>query len=515
MTWFLSVSKCGDTGACTDHDDGAMGMDIYKITAEALDATGIGVLVCGKDGDILYVSQRALLLAAGGNGGSGSVRVPTRIGEFPGDLEALVKRLAGGEEVGEITVAMPGEPSFPCVVTSLGVDAGEGGRAAVFFIRPAASAARVDEKWHEIIDSLDEGYYEVDLRGIMTFINLEMARIAGYERGEVLGKKYDMFFTAEEGSRIFAAFNDAYRTGVSNKLVDWEFRDGRGRTKRLESSISLVRDAEGKITGFRGIVRDHTVRRRIEKELMRARKLEAIGILAGGIAHDFNNALTAILGNISLAKMEAPGDNGGLMEVLNDAEEASLKAVELTKRLATFAKGGRPERKIIDYTDSLRMTVDSALQGYNGRYELIIRDRLREVDLDEGQMGQVITYMIANANESMENGGIIRIIAENVIVEEEKTRDEISLQPGEYVRISISDEGKGMTPGEMQNIFDPYYTTKEMASGMGLTTSYAIIKRHHGYIDVESTPGKGTTFHVYLPVAGKDYTEADKIIPTE
>lgn len=515
MTWCLSVLKCGDTGEFADHDDGAVGMDIYRVTADALGATGTGVLVCGKDGDILYASPRALLLASAEHGGSGNTMVPTHIREFPGDLEALVTRIAGGEEVGEITVEMPGEPSSPCVVTSIGVDAEEGGRAAVFFIRPVASVARGDEKWHEIIDSLDEGYYEVDLRGIMTFINLEMSRIAGYERGEVLGEKYDMFFTPEEASRIFAAFNEAYRTGVSNKLVDWEFRDGRGRTKRLESSISLVRDAEGKITGFRGIVRDHTVRRRIEKELMRARKLEAIGILAGGIAHDFNNALTAILGNISLAKMEAPADNGGLMEVLNDAEEASLKAVELTKRLATFAKGGRPERKIIDYTDSLRMTVDSAFQGYNGRYELIIRDRLREVDMDEGQIGQVITYMIANAIESMENGGPIRIIAENAVVEEEKTRDEISLQPGEYVRISIRDKGKGMTPGEMQNIFDPYYTTKEMASGMGLTTSYAIIKRHHGYIDVESTPGKGTTFHVYLPVAGKDYNDAEKIIPME
>ncbi|MBN2080040.1 MAG: PAS domain S-box protein [Spirochaetes bacterium] len=484
---------------------------------KALEGAGIGVVICGSDGAILYTSPWARLLAGSGDAG-GLKKEPAHIREFPGDLEDLVGRIARGEEVGDMAVAMPGKPSPRHVVVSsshVPAGRGEGSGAVVFVIRPAPSIVRGDEKWHEIIDSLDEGFYEVDLRGIMTFVNLEMSRIAGYERDEILGKKYDMFFTPEEASRIYGAFNEAYRTGVSNKLIDWEFRDGRGRTKRLESSISLIRDADGKITGFRGIVRDHTVRRRIEKELMRARKLEAIGILAGGIAHDFNNALTAILGNISLAKMEVPGENGGLMEVLNDAEEASLRAVELTRRLATFAKGGRPERKIIDYTDSLRATVDSAMQGYQGKYELIIRDRLREVDMDESQVGQVITYMIANAMESMENGGTIRITAENVAVEEEKMRDEISLQPGDYVRISIQDKGKGMTPEQMQNIFDPYYTTKPMASGMGLTTSYAIIKRHHGYIDVESAPGKGSTVHVYLPAAGEEHHDGEDIIPTE
>jgi len=156
---------------------------------------------------------------------------------------------------------------------------------------------------------------------------------------------------------------------------------------------------------------------------------------------------------------------------------------------------------VVDCTDTVRSIASTVLAGYAGTYEVLIHKDLWKVDIDEFQIGQVITYILNNAVEAMSPPGHISIAVENIVVEQEESRHELSLQPGKFVRISISDKGMGIPPEEINNIFDPYYTTKEMASGMGLATSYAIIKRHHGYIDVRSAPGRGSTFILYLPVA--------------
>jgi len=268
---------------------------------------------------------------------------------------------------------------------------------------------------------------------------------------------------------------------------------------KIRFSISPITDIAGGFAGFRCTVRDLTDLDRCEQELVRMRKLEAVGIMSGGIAHDYNNALTAILGNISLAKMEAGQGNETLLELLNEAEAASFKAVELTKRLSIFGRGGRPDRKVIDYPDFLRRTVHSVLEGYCGKYELNIQDGLWKVEIDEFQINRAVTYLLNNAVESMAEPGKIRVSAENCVVEKTASSFEISLSPGKYLRISISDEGDGIKPDDITRIFDPCFTTKKTASGMGLASSYAIIKRHYGYIDVKSAAGKGTTFYLYLP----------------
>ena len=364
-----------------------------------------------------------------------------------------------------------------------------------------SGAGTNNEKWHAIIDNLEDGYYECDVDGNFTVVNNAMSRITEYDIDEFIGMNYSKWFTPEEADEVYRQYNEVFKTGKPARIINFTAVTKSGRKKKIELSIALVKDPDGKVQGFRGIIRDITEKNKMEMELLRARKLEAIGILAGGIAHDYNNVLTAILGNISLAKMEVSPDNTSLMEVLNDAEVASLRAVELTRRLSTFARGGKPERQVLDYSESLRSIVDSVLHNYPGRHELKIQDNLWQVEVDEFQIGQVVTYILNNAVESMREPGLISITAENAIVEKEASHHEISLQPGNYVRISISDQGAGIPAESLHNIFDPYYTTKEMASGLGLATSYAIIKRHHGYIDVQSTVGKGSTFYVYLPVA--------------
>ncbi len=249
-----------------------------------------------------------------------------------------------------------------------------------------------------------------------------------------------------------------------------------------------------------------TERRRLEGELLKASKLESIGILAGGIAHDFNNFLTAILGSITLAKTYAkPGDQ--TFEILSAAESASIEAKSLTLQLLTFAKGGAPVKKTASIEELIKHTIDFALRGSNVRCELSLADNLWGVEIDEGQMSQVINNVIINAEQSMPEGGIIEVRAENMTSDTEKT---LPLKDKRYVKISIKDQGIGISKEHLLKIFDPYFTLKSKGSGLALAISYSVVKNHQGYITAESELGKGTTFHIYLPASSKKITAKRK-----
>lgn len=466
----------------------------------AMEQDGTGICISSMEGGIRYVNEAFLRLFER-NGSAAAVSSLHELSDAFNDIlstlrksKAPVRRdLSGKTEAGR-------HRRISC--TALCSDV-EGGQAAVIVLHDITDYMTLDsdEKWRAIVDSLEDGYYETDTEGNFIVFNNAMCRISEYNQDDITGMNFKQCFTPEDALEVFKKYHEVYVTGVPARIINFTAITKSGRKKKIEGSITLIKDHDGTIRGFRGIIRDITEKNKMEMEILRARKLEAIGILAGGIAHDYNNVLTAIMGNISLAKMEVKSDNTNLMEVLNDAEVASLKAVDLTRRLSTFARGGKPERKVIDYSESLQSVVESVLANYAGTYELAIKDALWQVEVDEFQIGQVISYILRNAMEAMERPGMIRIIAENAVVEKEASHHEISLQPGNYVRISIHDEGSGIPADSIQSIFDPYFTTKEMASGLGLATSYAIIKRHHGYIDVQSIEGKGSTFFVYLPVA--------------
>lgn len=357
-----------------------------------------------------------------------------------------------------------------------------------------------ETRWHDILDSLEDGYYEVDLAGKFTFVNKYLAAIIGIETEEAINRNYSEFFLPDDAKKIFKAFNNLYKTGIPSKMVDLIITRNDGKKRNVEGSISLIKSDNGGPVGFRGIMRDITVRMKIDKELARAKKLEAIGILAGGIAHDFNNALTAIMGNLSLAKMEIPHENKGLLEILNDAEAASFKIMELTKKLSTFARGGRPVKKTLDINDLIYETVNSVLSGFEGEYTLSIDNELHPVDIDEIQMNHAIENILRNAVEALNNKGRIIITAKNIHVDRPVPHHDTILQPGDYVMLSIEDDGPGIAHENLDKIFDPYYSTKDAGGGMGLATSFAIIMRHHGYIDVKSKLNEGVKFSIYLPV---------------
>ena len=233
-----------------------------------------------------------------------------------------------------------------------------------------------------------------------------------------------------------------------------------------------------------------------EVEIWRASKLEAIGILAGGIAHDFNNILTAILGNISLAMLDT--EEGPAHARLADAEKACLQAQNLAWQLLTFARGGTPIKELISVTKLVPEICSFASRGSNVRCEISFPDSLWAVNADPGLLGQVFQNLIINAIQAMPTGGILEIQAQNLVVE---AKTSLPLEAGKYIQISFQDQGVGIPEGYLARIFDPYFTTKQKGSGLGLATAYSIVKNHKGHIEVTSEIGKGTIFQVYLPAA--------------
>ncbi len=264
-----------------------------------------------------------------------------------------------------------------------------------------------------------------------------------------------------------------------------------------------VKDSEGETVRSYGATQDITEQKRMEEELLRTQKLESVGILAGGIAHDFNNILTTILGSIALAKMDV-GPKDEIFPLLGDVETASSRAQALTKQLLTFAKGGAPVKETSSIKEVIKESSVFVLRGSKSSCEFSIAEDLWPVEVDIGQINQVINNLVINANQAMPEGGRIQVAAENLTIE---SGHNLPIKPGRYIRISITDEGVGISEKHMAKVFDPYFTTKHEGNGLGLATAYSIVKKHDGHITVESELGKSATFQIYLPASEKAVRE--------
>jgi signal transduction histidine kinase len=245
------------------------------------------------------------------------------------------------------------------------------------------------------------------------------------------------------------------------------------------------------------LVEQMAERQRMEDELLKVRKIESVGVFAAGIAHDFNNLLTGILGYISLAQLVAQMDTK-VIAYLTEAEQACQRATALTQQLLTFAKGGAPVRHTVSLVELLKESVGFALRGANVRGDIQIAADLWPVDVDAGQINQVIHNIVLNAVQAMPGGGTVAVRAENIVFE---AGAPFPLREGQYVKITIQDYGCGILKEVLSNIFDPYFTTKAEGSGLGLTTAYAIVTKHDGYITVTSEVGLGTTVVIFLPAS--------------
>lgn len=368
--------------------------------------------------------------------------------------------------------------------------------------RAQAALRESEARYRELFEKAPVGVYRSSAEGYFLAANPALATMLGYgSPAEMLqmdanNKGAALYVRSTRRDEFLTAIKE---TGQAENFES-EVRCKDGSTIWISENVRQVSDEGGRILYHEGFVSDITPRRRLEGEMLRASKLEAVGILAGGIAHDFNNILTVVLGNITLAEMDS-GAQGAVVNLLRDAKRATLRARDLTQQLLTFAKGGNPVRSAVNLTELLSESAGFVMHGAKARCEYSFAPDLWPADADKGQLGQVVQNLIINSVQAMPEGGVVRVGAVNVTVPSEGAP--VQLAPGRYVRISVSDTGVGIAPDHLAKIFDPYFTTKQQGSGLGLATVYSIAKKHQGHIEVASQLGSGTTFHLWLPAAAE------------
>ncbi|HWR82489.1 MAG TPA: PAS domain S-box protein [Candidatus Deferrimicrobium sp.] len=375
--------------------------------------------------------------------------------------------------------------------------------------KQAEEALRDSEtRFREIAELAPAGIFETDERGTITFANRQAFQYFGYTYEE-LQRGLNAFDLIVPDDRPRAQTN-MMRVMAGDKLGVNEYvavrKDGSTFAANVHACPVLQK---GRPIGIRGIVIDITDSKRTEQESAKSDKLESIGVLAGGIAHDFNNLLTGILGNISLAKLEASPDNDAY-EWLDEAEKAAGRARDLTQQLLTLSKGGEPVRKRVSIIETVRDTALFALRGSNVRPNFSFSEEVAPVEIDAGQISQVLHNLILNAQQAMPEGGVIEIAVSNINV---RPGNGLPLSDGRYVTLTIRDQGIGIPRKHLPRIFDPYFTTKQSGSGLGLAVAYSIVTKHGGHIDVESEVGTGTIFRIYLPTGDKSTSDEGR--PTE
>ena len=357
------------------------------------------------------------------------------------------------------------------------------------------------------LESIGDGVITADTRGTITMLNRVAEELTGWSSQEASGQSLEKVFTVFD-SASGDAIRDLMETVLASDKVSRFSRqtvlvDRQGDNNVISMSGAPIRQPGGEAVGVVLVFRDITRQRNMEDELLKRQKLESVGILAGGIAHDFNNILTAIMGNITIAKLYADSPEQ-VAERITEAEKAVGRAKDLTYQLLTFSRGGMPIKKTKSITQLITDSTDFALRGSNVKCVLDIPEGIWPVDIDEGQISQVLHNLAINADQAMPEGGIINVSVSNHRIHKD---DHIPLPSGNYVKIEFTDSGTGILPDHLKKIFDPYFSTKRKGSGLGLTITYSIVKNHDGHIDVHSEIGKGTRFALYLPASVKQPAE--------
>jgi two-component system cell cycle sensor histidine kinase/response regulator CckA len=391
-----------------------------------------------------------------------------------------------------------------------------------------------EERYRYLVQHSPDIIFTLGAKGEFLFVNDTVESLLGYESSSLQGKDFSTIVDGDDVEKV-RAFFEAARKG--NPLSDCMEVRLRCRTSRANgddcSTVELRASAmaevsveeSGKIHGIYGVARDITERRRTEEEkklleaqLRQAQKMEAIGTLAGGIAHDFNNLLMAIQGNASLMLFDLDQKHEHF-DRLRNIEKLVDSGSRLTAQLLGYARKGRYEVRPID----LNLLVKDACETFN-RTKKEIRiihhfdKNLASIEADGGQIEQVLMNLLVNAADAMRGGGKITIRTSNTTHEDMKGKL-YNPKPGKYVLLAVSDTGIGMDEKTQERIFEPFFTTKEMGrgTGLGLASTYGIIKGHGGFIDVESQPGNGATFYIYLPASTKKVPKAhrsrERIVP--
>jgi len=388
-----------------------------------------------------------------------------------------------------------------------------------------------EEKYRTVLESIEEGYFEVDLAGNFTFVNEAICKILRYEKNDLIGMNNRKYMDEENTKKIYHTFNKVYRNGKPAKVVDWELIRKDGTVCIVEISVSLIKDEKKRPTGFRGVARNVTDRKRAEKEkkqleaqLHIARKMEAIGTLAGGVAHDLNNILSGIVSYPELLLLEIPEDSP-LRKPLLTIQNSGEKAATIVQDLLTLARRGvatlKPENLndvIIEYLKSPEYT---KMKSYFPEVKVEVVNRL-EPDLlnisgSHVHLSKTVMNIISNAIEAIKGPGKVTVSTKNRYIDKPVAGYDY-IEEGDYVVLTVSDTGIGISPEDMERIFEPFYTKKVMGrsgTGLGMAVVWGTVKDHKGYIDVQSKVEKGTTFKLYFPVTRMKLLKEKSSLPVE
>ena len=354
-----------------------------------------------------------------------------------------------------------------------------------------------EEKFRLLMELTTDGVIVVQ-DGKIKEVNYYLAKMCDFTIDEVLDTDLASFFHADDFETIASiyekpladdnalAIHDLTLMCKNGHPIDVEVIAGRFIFQNKPSNLLVVRDI--------------SERGKSQGEMERTRQLESIAALSGGIAHDYNNLLTAIIGNISLAQTYLEPDDKVFL-LLSQALAASRTAKDLTQKLITFSKGGTPDKKIAEVAKLVKNATEFTLSGSNLKCNFSFADNLWPVEVDSRQIGQAIHNVIMNAREAMPEGGLLKVVAENVTSDDDLS----NLRKGNYVKVSITDHGKGIAPKNLDKVFNPYFSTKKMGNkkgtGLGLSICHSIIRKHGGNVTVDSKFSQGTTIHIYLPGA--------------
>ena len=370
-----------------------------------------------------------------------------------------------------------------------------------------------EEKYRSIVEGLEEGYFEIDLDQNLTFFNDPLCKILGFSQNELSGKNARSFTSPATMRKMDQIYSRLQKTGEPIRVTDYDAISKTGASIALELTASLLRSSSGAPIGFRGVLRDVSERKeaeaksqKLEIQVRQAQKMESIGTLAGGIAHDFNNILMGIQGNASLMGLKTePGHPN--YEKIKNIEMYVQSGTELTRQLLGFARRGKYHAIATDVNDIINK---SATMFGRTKKEIQIKMDLATdiwtVEVDRGQIEQALLNLYVNAWQAMPHGGDLHLKTENIVLDAGFVNSKpYKVEPGDYIKITVTDTGIGIDGETRERIFEPFFTTKEMGrgTGLGLASVYGVIKNHGGYINVYSEIDQGTTFSIYLPASRK------------
>ncbi|HEX3020443.1 MAG TPA: ATP-binding protein [Chitinispirillaceae bacterium] len=362
-----------------------------------------------------------------------------------------------------------------------------------------------EQRYRELTDFLPEAIFEIDLKGDISYANKKAYDLFGYGKDDLAQFVNPLYFIIpKEHELVKVNLNRILNSSVQVHSEYTAVHKSGRQFPVMVHSTPIIRN--NKIAGLCGVCIDLTERVRFEKEMFKKDKLEALGILAGGIAHDFNNLLTAIWAGVSIIKLTTH-DDSEQKSIIQDVENALQRGRDLTGQLLTYSKGGAPIKEATSLELLAKETAAFTASGTQVKCEITSQQDLYSADIDSSQISQVIQNLLINAIEAMPQGGVIKISminTDNPIVEN------VELPAGKYIELTVSDCGSGIPTSIQHRIYDPFFTTKQKGSGLGLATSYSIVKKHNGHIYFDTVLNKGTSFHVLLPASSKAVVQNDK-----